>query len=164
VIFSFFVSLCDFLGKKLQNKIRLTYFSKNSARHRKMVTDTRRIPFLTTHTGCYGDNHLLISCLCLKILFLVRSGRLRAVKTLEESAYEPPAVSLRRGIPENVFTSLSLPDRTSKYFIGHTAHGNNHRKKMIVTFCISVLVIKTNISVRKTWRMVVCQYHIFPFG
>jgi hypothetical protein len=51
---------------------------------------------------------------CLKILFLEQSGGLRAVKTLsnlwlQESTYEPPAVSLRRRIPENVFTSLSPP-------------------------------------------------------
>jgi hypothetical protein len=43
-------------------------------------------------------------------------------KTLEESAYEPPAVSLRRGIPENVFLPRSPPACPTKTFIGHKSN------------------------------------------
>jgi hypothetical protein len=40
---------------------------------------------------------------------LYRRGALPYGKTQEESAYEPLAESLRRGIPENVFPQSSAP-------------------------------------------------------
>jgi hypothetical protein len=57
-----------------------------------------------------------------KTLLVGQAGGLRVRKTLEESAYEPPAVSLRRGIPENVFLPRSPPACPTKYFIGHKSN------------------------------------------
>jgi hypothetical protein len=47
---------------------------------------------------------------------------MRVGKTQGESAYEPPAVSLRRRTPENVFPPRIPPACPTKYFIGHKSN------------------------------------------
>jgi hypothetical protein len=57
--------------------------------------------------------------LCLKHLSVGQTGGPRTGKTQGESAYEPPAVSLRQGTPENVFPVRYPPACPTKNFIGH---------------------------------------------
>jgi hypothetical protein len=65
----------------------------------------------------YSFNYTYEKCRLINAILWGQAGRLCAGKTLGESAYEPPTVSLRRGVPENVFQHTAcLPDRTEVFY------------------------------------------------